>query len=128
MKNQKKQWHQLIKDYLHTNFHACGASGFGETLLTRIFRKMSNNSERGQSSKMVLPSIHFVHQDTSACIIHVSSRHLIRIKSYEKWSKILDDLDKVKGHRRHSSWFLVSTTNILRVINFYVKIITFQGQ
>jgi hypothetical protein len=30
----KQQWHQLMKDYLHTNFHACGASGFGETLLT----------------------------------------------------------------------------------------------
>jgi hypothetical protein len=126
----KKQWHQLIKDYLHTHFHACGASGFGETLLTRIFRKMLNNSERGQSSKMVLPSIHFVHQDTSVCII--SSRHLVRIKSYEKWSKILDDLDldmfKVKGHRRHSTWFRVSTTNSLRVINFYAKIIMFQGQ
>ena len=87
----KELWHQLIKDYLRTNFHACGASGFGETLLTRIFRKMSNNSVRGQSSKMVLPNVHFVLRDTSACII--SSGYLVRIKSYEKWSKILDDLD-----------------------------------
>ena len=87
----KELWHQLIKDYLHTNFHACGASGFGETLLTRIFRKKLNDSVRGQSSKMVLPSVHFVHQDTSVCII--SSRYLVRIKSYEKLSKILDDLD-----------------------------------
>jgi hypothetical protein len=36
-KKKKEQWHQLVRDYLQTNFHACGASGFGETLLTGIF-------------------------------------------------------------------------------------------
>jgi hypothetical protein len=40
---------------------------------------------------MVLSSVHLVYQDTSVCVI--SSRYLVRIKSYEKWSKILDDLD-----------------------------------
>jgi hypothetical protein len=86
-----------MKDYLHTNFHACGASGFGETLLARIFRKKSNNSVRGQSSKMVLPSVHFVNQDTSVCII--STRYLVRIKRYEKFSKIFDDLGLDIGSR-----------------------------
>ena len=59
--------------------------------LQGFFEKKLNNSVRGQSSKMVLPSVHFVRQDTSVCII--SSRYLVRIKSYEKLSKILDDLD-----------------------------------
>jgi hypothetical protein len=35
---------------------------------------------------------------------------------------------KVKGHWSHCSWFRLSTTNSLRVVNFYVKIIKFQGQ
>jgi hypothetical protein len=59
--------------------------------LQGFFEKKSNNSVRGQSSKMVLPSVHFVHQDTSVC--KISSRYLVRIKRYEKLSKILDDFD-----------------------------------
>jgi hypothetical protein len=40
---------------------------------------------------MSFPSVHLVYRDTLVCII--SSPYLVRIKSYEKWSKILDGLD-----------------------------------